>query len=108
MEIRQSELYVQDNWWQWAIWLEGAGHELDQVAFVEWRLHPSFPDPVRRSADRATGFRLETAGWGVFPINASVMMKDSRVLKLKHDLQLHYPDGSPTKASRAGSLDVAL
>jgi transcription initiation factor IIF auxiliary subunit len=98
MQIRQSEEYVGQDWWKWAIWLEGAEQELDQVEYVEWRLHPTFPDPVRKSTDRGTGFRLETGGWGVFPIHASVRLKDGQTLKLRHLLQLHFPDGTQNTA----------
>lgn len=93
MQIRQFEEYAGRDWWKWAVWLDGSSNELNEVEYVEWRLHPTFPDPVRRATDRGTGFRLETGGWGVFPIHAAVHLKDGTTLKLKHHLQLHYPDG---------------
>jgi transcription initiation factor IIF auxiliary subunit len=93
MQIRQSEEYIGDNWWNWSIWLEGASEELDAVDFVEWRLHPTFPNPIRRVSDRGTNFRLDTGGWGVFPIHASVHLKDGKTETLRHYLELHFPDG---------------
>ncbi|MCI0535385.1 MAG: hypothetical protein L0Z50_09155 [Verrucomicrobiales bacterium] len=98
MEIRQSEEYVTENWWKWSVWLEAPAEELDQVEYVEWRLDPTFPEPIRRITDRATNFRLETGGWGVFPIHAWVMLKAGTKVKLRHYLQLHHPDGSPHTA----------
>ena len=98
LDIRQSERYEGDDWWAWAVWLEGDEDALDQVEFVEWRLHPTFPNPVRRVTNRHTRFRLETGGWGVFPIVARVHMKDGSDLRLRHQLSLHYADGSETTA----------
>jgi transcription initiation factor IIF auxiliary subunit len=98
LAIRQSEKYEGDDWWEWAVWVEGPDEALDGIAFVEWTLHPTFPNPIRRIRDRASKFRLETAGWGVFTILALVQMSDGKQVRLRHDLALHYPDGSQTTA----------
>jgi transcription initiation factor IIF auxiliary subunit len=92
-EIRQWENYEGNKWWNWAVWIEGTEEALNEVAFVEWILHPTFPNPVRVSKDRLQKFRLETGGWGVFPIHARISTKDGRSEKLSHHLQLHYEDG---------------
>ena len=97
-QIQQSEKYVGDDWWKWALWIEGPDEALDQIAFVEWVLHPTFPDPIRKVSNRSTNFRLETGGWGVFQIVARIQFKDKQQIKLRHFLQLHYPDGTVTTA----------
>jgi transcription initiation factor IIF auxiliary subunit len=96
--ILQWERYDGEDWWKWAVWLEGRDEALDRVDFVEWSLHPTFPNPVRKKRDRASKFRLEAGGWGVFQIIARVQLKDGPEIKLRHYLKLHYPDGSPTGA----------
>lgn len=96
--VEQWEKYEGDDWWKWAVWIEGQDEALDRVDFVEWTLHPTFPNPVRKLKDRATKFRLETGGWGVFAIHARVQLKDGRQVKLSHYLKLHYPDGTETNA----------
>jgi transcription initiation factor IIF auxiliary subunit len=96
--IQQWERYEGGDWWTWAVWLEGRDEALDFVEFVEWALHPTFPNPVRRVRDRASKFRLETGGWGVFPIVARVQMKNGEQTKLHHYLELHYPDGTKNTA----------
>ena len=95
--IQQSEKYEGKDWWRWAVWIEAPDEALDLIDFVEWTLHPTFPNPVRKIGDRATKFRLETAGWGVFQIVARVQTKDGRQTKLLHYLQLHYPDVPPKR-----------
>ena len=93
-EIQQSEEYEGENWWRWAVWLEGSDEALDAVESVEWTLHPTFPNPVRRKTNREDKFKLETAGWGVFPIRARVHMKDGGSHTLAHQLVLHHEDGT--------------
>lgn len=93
LAIRQSEHYEGENWWKWAVWVDGPDAALDEVEFVEWTLHPTFPNPIRRNSNRDDKFKLETAGWGVFPIRARVKTKDGHEYVLTHDLTLHYEDG---------------
>ena len=101
LEIKQTDRFSgvskDDPWWDWSVQLQGAQSELDRVKYVEYVLHPSFPNPVRRVADADTGFRLKTAGWGAFTVRARVVMKDGTEEKLQHELELRYPDGSPTE-----------
>jgi transcription initiation factor IIF auxiliary subunit len=96
-KIQQWEKYEGEDWWRWAVWVEAPDEVLDLVDFVEWTLHPTFPDPIRKSHDRAHKFRIETGGWGVFQIIARVQTKDGKQTKLHYHLELHYPDGSQTK-----------
>jgi len=97
LRLEQSEKYEgdgkSDHWWDWAVWLEGPASDLDQIEYVEYTLHPTFPKPVRRTYDRETNFRLAIGGWGVFAIHAKAVRKDGSVVPLRHDLSLHYPDG---------------
>ena len=94
LTIEQCEKYEGDDWWKWAVWIEGRDEALDLIDFVEWTLHPTFPNPIRRIHDRASKFRLETGGWGVFEIRARVQRKDGSQTMLRHFLELHYPDGT--------------
>jgi transcription initiation factor IIF auxiliary subunit len=94
MEIRQSQSYVGNDWWNWSVWIEGADEELDAVSYVEWRLHPTFPEPVRTVNLRQSKFRLDTGGWGTFMIHAVVYMKSGDSQRLRHQLELHYPDST--------------
>jgi len=96
--IEQWEKYEGEDWWKWAVWVEGRDEALDLIEFVEWTLHPTFPNPIRKIHDRASKFRLATGGWGVFQIVARAQMKNGQQAKLRHYLKLHYPDGTQTKS----------
>lgn len=98
LTIRQSADYQGNDWWDWSVWIDGPADLLDRIQYVEYTLHPSFPQPVRRIRNRATQFRLDTAGWGTFTIYARVVFNDGEDVRLEHELNLYYPDGRPTQA----------
>lgn len=95
--IVQEARYRGNDWWQWSIWLDGTEAELDRIDHVIYTLHPTFPTPVRRVEDRATCFRLDSAGWGEFEVYAEIVMKDGTREPHKHWLKLEYP--TPPKRS---------
>lgn len=92
LRIEQGYLYQGEDYWKWWIWIDGSEEELDLIDHVTYILHPTFPKPVREVKNRLTNFRLETAGWGVFLIRATVKHKGGRETHLKHFLTLEYPD----------------
>lgn len=98
LEIQQGFEYQGDDWWKWWVWVQGHETELDQIDYVVYTLHPTFPHPVRSVKDRDTKFLLKTSGWGVFRIYANVVKKNGEEIHLAHDLELKYPDGTPTTA----------
>ncbi len=96
--IKQSARYLGNDRWSWSVWLDGDSGELDSVKEVMYVLHRTFHNPVRVVKDRATNFLLETSGWGSFTIYAKVTHHDGRETPLEHELELLYPDGTPTIA----------
>lgn len=98
LKIKQGAKYQGDEYWDWWVSLDGPKKDLEQVDKVVYTLHRTFPNPVRTVESKENNFKLETAGWGTFRINAQVHMKDGEKIKLQHDLVLNYPDGTPTKA----------
>ncbi len=94
IQVKQDAIYAKKDWWKWSVWVDGPDKELDQINFVEYTLHPTFPNLVRQKMDRDTKFRLESAGWGGFTIYLAVHLKSEEVLNLKHLLVLSYPETS--------------
>src|SRR5262249_24135119 len=94
LTVAQAEKYQPEDWWEWSIWIEGTEEDLDQIKEVTYRLHPSFPKPLRTMTNRSEQFKLESEGWGTFTIPVKVVLKNGEVQKLKHELQLWYPDGT--------------
>jgi transcription initiation factor IIF auxiliary subunit len=98
MKIAQDFSYQGNDWWKWAVWIDGTNDELDHIDHIVYTLHPTFPTPVRTVNDRKSNFRLETAGWGEFRIYAKAVHKDGKETHFEHDLELAYPDGTRTTA----------
>ncbi len=95
MEIKQDEKYDGPDWWRWSVWLDG--DDLAQVDKVVWKLHPTFREPELEVANRKDKFRINASGWGGFLVKADVHMRDGSTTQLRHELELHYPDGSVTE-----------
>jgi transcription initiation factor IIF auxiliary subunit len=99
LTVQQQAKQAADNRWEWSVWIDGPDAELDQISSVEYVLHPTFPNPVRREKRRENKFRLDSSGWGEFEIHAQVTTKDGRRQHLRHWLRLTAPDNGPTPSS---------
>jgi transcription initiation factor IIF auxiliary subunit len=78
------------NWWHWTAYIDSPDEEeLDKIAYVEYHLHSSFKNPVKRVRKMRGGFPLTMKGWGTFQINARVVFKDKNTkdLSLSHQLK---------------------
>src|SRR5262245_9599074 len=91
LKLRNTWNLKEDDWWEWEAFLDDGGSgELSNVDFVEYILHETFPDPIRRITKPDGGFRMQTAGWGTFDLKAFAHLKDGKKIKLKHEIQLEY------------------
>ena len=88
LKVKQAVSPHDEGWWNWSLWLDGPEDELDKVEYVEYVLHPTFPNPVRKIADRSTNFRLNTRGWGEFSIKVRVHLDDDEMIVMEHWLEL--------------------
>jgi hypothetical protein len=77
---------IEEGWWEWGIYIVGEDADLDKIQCVEYILHESFPNRVRKKCDRSDDFVMVTQGWGTFQVKINVYLKDGTTLKLTHDL----------------------
>lgn len=54
-----------------------APRALDEVKFVRYYLHDSFPQPVREVSDRDNDFGITLTAWGQFELQAVAQLKDN-------------------------------
>ena len=73
------------------LWLEGPDDVLDRVDAVEYRLHPTFRTPLRRSKNRPNKFSITFWTWGMFEVEATVHFEDGATEALSHFLQYELP-----------------
>src|SRR4051812_10696149 len=75
--VAQSE--ANGKSWKWTAFIAGPPDKLTNIACVEYTLHPTFPNPVRKVCNTTNPrypFGLEAVGWGTFNIHAKVEFKD--------------------------------
>lgn len=91
LRLRNRWKYKGGDRWHWEAFVDDDGSgELQQVDYVKYVLHPTFPDPMRRVDDPAHGFVLSASGWGTFTLKAFVHTKDGKKRKLTHEIELRH------------------
>lgn len=88
--VQTSEKRPSEDLWDWEVHLEGENDEVDQIKYVEYTLHETFPNPVRRKYDRASRFKLDALGWGTFPLYVRIHYKDVKRKDDYHELALRF------------------
>ena len=97
LKLRNSWRYQGKDQWSWEAFVDDAGSgELKNVEYVEYVLHPTFPNPIRKIDNPENGYLLKTAGWGEFELAAFVHYKDGSKKKLTHEVELRVdpPEGT--------------
>ena len=86
-----SSINAGNGRWRWTIFIQARDDVLAQVRYVEYTLHPTFPNPVRRVSERGNergkGFALSATGWGTFEVAIKVQFNTGATRYLKHRLQ---------------------
>ena len=98
--------YVGGGRWDWTVFLRASTTVLSQIQCVEYTLHPTFPNPIRRVCDRgkeSQPFALSSSGWGVFTIPVRIFFRDGKEQRLEYRLTFaplamaaHVPDRAAT------------
>ncbi len=74
---RYLEKKGKTDWWEWTAFIEADDpQELEEIDYIEYRLHPSFKNPIVWVRKRENGFPLVRKGWGTFLLSAKVNFKD--------------------------------
>lgn len=89
LQIEQNSRDAGSGWFEWSVWLAGPDADLDRLKAVRYRLHETFPNPVRTVTDRGSNFRLDASGWGEFMIYADALTVDGAEVPLRHWLKLN-------------------
>jgi putative ABC transport system ATP-binding protein len=108
--IAQDSSYQADGYWTWSAWIEAEEGLLDRITEVTWVLHPSFRQTRIVSTERASAFRLDSAGWDTFLLRAEISVDSTGSLTLEHDLVLTEPgqaSGATSSADRGAERSDA-
>lgn len=58
--------------------IEAQDKLLDQIDYVTYYLHSSYPDPIRVIREKSTRFKLKELAWGASTLKAEVKLKDQQ------------------------------
>ena len=77
-----------NEWYEWVVYVNEGPGILSQIKAVEYLLHRTFVDPLRRMTDRNSKFALRSSGWGEFDILITVFFADGSRLETTYSLDL--------------------
>ena len=87
LRIKNTSSYVGAGRWTWTIFVDADPETLRQIRCVEYTLHPTFPDPVRKVCNQPeTKFAHSTKGWGIFTVKVNILYKNGRIEAREHPL----------------------
>ena len=104
IDVQHSSEYVRRNWWKWSVWIEAPATVLNDIEYVDYKLHSTFPEPLQHRTNPQEKFLLTSSGWGEFTINVEIKPKNGRAFKKRHWLTLEYPESTQTE--RIGSVST--
>lgn len=74
--------------YDWKVFVVASNDILNNIEYVEYTLHPTFPNPIHRMENRDQNFSLTSRGWGEFNILAKIVFRDNRIIFLEYRLKL--------------------
>lgn len=84
LSVANTSAYIGNGQWHWKIFVNGDHETLSQIECVEYTLHPTFPEPVKRRCDRSSNFALEANGWGTFVVKVRVFYNNHTTQDFEH------------------------
>ena len=87
LKVDNTSTYVGAGRWDWTIFVDADPDTLRQIDCVEYTLHPTFPNPVRKVCSQPEAkFALSSNGWGTFTVKVKIIYKNGRVEDVDHQL----------------------
>jgi transcription initiation factor IIF auxiliary subunit len=82
--------YLGDGRYDWTVYIAGSADELKKITYVQYTLHPTFKDPVRKVTNGAGRypFALSLNGWDEFSIGVKIVYRDGTTASFAYKLNL--------------------
>jgi len=97
LQLDNVSSYLGEDRWKWTAYIKGPADQVRQIQYVEYKLHPTFPNPlvkVNKTEDPRYPFALTRTGWGVFELQAKVVLKNGEEKLLTHMLTFDTTKGA--------------
>lgn len=95
---------IRDDWYSWTVYIQGTDEELNQIKYVTYLLHESFPNRRIVSKDLANNFARKISGWGEFLLRAEAMMKNGEKKHAELWLDLDFDHTKDRKQQYTGDF----
>jgi hypothetical protein len=76
------------NYYEWRVFVDEPPQVLNQIAEVQYLLHPTFPNPLLVRSNPEDRFALESSGWGQFTIQITIRFKNHSTATTRYYLDL--------------------
>lgn len=79
-----------DGHYSWTVFMVGEESVLQNIDYVQYNLHPSFPNPVQvvRARGGTCAFAFSSTSWGEFNVHVKIRFKDGNETSFDHWLNL--------------------
>ena len=88
---RPLEIELEDNYFEWEVYIDEPDPVLDRIDHVIYRLHETFPEPIRTVKNREDKFALRSRGWGEFTLGVVIVYNDGPTDSQSYRLDLSKP-----------------
>ena len=95
LKVSNTYRYRGQGRYEWKVFVAEDPATLSRVNCVEYTLHPTFVNPVRKVCDSNGGFALSSDGWGEFTILVKIEWKDGPPTRQQYQLDLHSAQAAP-------------
>jgi len=69
---------IRDDWYSWTVKIAGTRIELNQIKYVTYILHESFPNRRIVSSNSNNNYARTLEGWGEFLLQAEAQLKNGK------------------------------
>jgi transcription initiation factor IIF auxiliary subunit len=89
LNVENTAKYT-DGHYSWTVFIVGDENILQNIDYVQYNLHPSFPNPVQvvRARGSKCAFAFSSTSWGEFSVHVKVRFKDGNETSFDHWLNL--------------------
>lgn len=74
--------------YNWSVYLDADDDVMQQIDYVTYTLHPTFPEPVQTIYDPRNGFKLEATSRWEFQIKVDIHLKEGETISMYYWLHL--------------------
>ena len=107
-EVVNSANYAGSGKYNWTLFILAPKRQLDKISYVEYTLHPSLPNPIRKAYDPDSNFSIDGFAYAEFDVYVLVMNKNGEGIYVTHRLTLREKsiEDIKTEYSKAHSHQV--